>query len=201
MFAIFGLLIYAVIGLAWLTLAMIRLAVWLILVLVSAASSAITRSPRRRVPQLTVPSRPGRPAPRSALPPRSAPPPMMAAWARGNGGQAFHAVADSLTSLRHQLLLRRPAERDGELAYWQRVLSLATILENWANLAMTAPQMPDADAQSQWAMALDHAQHGAADLRGAVTGKGSVRFEVAASELETAARYVGRLISRVPRCR
>jgi hypothetical protein len=195
MFAIFGLMIYVVLGLAWLTLAMIRLAVWLLLMLISAASSAITRSSRRRAPQLTVPGRPGRPAPRPALP-------QMAAWARGNGGQAFHAVADSLTDLRRQLLLPRPAERDDELAYWQRVLNLATILENLAGLAMTtAPQIPDAGAQSQWAMALDHAQHGAVDLRGAVTGKGGVSFEVAASELKTAAEYVGRLIYQVPRRR
>ena len=61
MFAILGLLIYVAIGLAWLAFAMFRLVVWLIVVLISTASSAITRSPRRRVPQLTVPGLPGRP--------------------------------------------------------------------------------------------------------------------------------------------
>jgi hypothetical protein len=203
MFAIFGLLIYVAIGLAWLVFATFRLMVWLIVVLISAASSAITRSPRRRAPQLTVPgprSRPGRPVPAPA--PRRVPPPMLAAWARGHGGQAFHAVADSLTNLRHQLLLPRPAGHEDLLAYWQRVLNLATILESMVNVAMTdAPQMPDAGAQGQWNMALDHAQHGAADLRGAVTGKGSVGYGVAVSELETATRYIGRLISQVPRSR
>jgi hypothetical protein len=205
MFAIFGLLIYVAIGLAWLAFAMFRLAVWLIVVLISTASSAITRSPRRRAPQLTVPGRPGRPAPRRAPPPglvRHDPPPMMAAWARGNGGRTFHAVAGSLTSLRRQLQLPRPAGHEDLVAYWQRVLNLARILENLADVAMNAaPQMPDAGAQSQWNMALDHAQHGAADLCGAVTGKGSVDFGVAVSELETAARYVGRLMSQVPRIR
>ena len=52
---------------------------------------------------------------------------MMAAWARGHGGQAFHAVADSLTNLRHQLLLPRPAGHEDLLAYWQRVLNLAQV--------------------------------------------------------------------------
>ena len=37
MFAIFGLLIYVAIGLAWLVFAMFRLTVWLIVVLISAA--------------------------------------------------------------------------------------------------------------------------------------------------------------------
>jgi hypothetical protein len=206
MFAIFGLVVYVAIGLAWLVFAMFRLMVWLMVVLISAASSAITRSPRRRTPQLTVPGRrsrpggPGRPALTPA--PRHGPPPMMAVWARGHGGQAFHDVADSLASLRHQLLLPRPAGHDDLVAYWQRVLNLATILESMVNVAMTdAPQMPDAGAQSQWNMALDHAQHGAADLRGAVTGKGSVGYGVAVSELETATRYIGRMISHVPRSR
>jgi hypothetical protein len=167
-----------------------------VVVLISAAPSAITGSQRRRAPQLTIPGRPGRPAPRSALPP------MMAAWARGNGGHAFHAVADSLTNLRCQLLLPRPAGHDDELAYWLGVLNLARILENLADVAMTStPRMPDASAQSQWNMALDHAQHGASDLRGAVTGKGSVDFAVAMRELKTAESYAGRLISRVPRIR
>jgi hypothetical protein len=58
-----------------------------------------------------------------------------------------------------------------------------------------------AGTQSQWNMALDHAQHGAADLRASVTGKSGVSYQVAVSELETAARYVARLISRVPRNR
>jgi hypothetical protein len=201
MFAIFGLLIYVVVGLAWLVFTMIRLMAWLMVAAISAASSAITDSTRHRAPQLTIPGRPGRLSLRNAVPPRNAVP-VMAAWARGNGGQAFHAVADGLTNLRRQLLLPRPAGREDELAYWQRVLNLATILENLADAAMTsAPQMPDADVQSQWAMALDHAQHGAADLRGAVTGKGCVDFGVAMSELKTAASYVGRLISQVPRSR
>lgn len=126
----------------------------------------------------------------------------MASWARGPGGQAFRTVADSLTRLRRQLLMPRPDGHEELLAYWQQVLSRATFLESVVNMAMTgAPQMPDPGAQSQWNMALDHAQYGAVDLRGAVTGKGSVSYGMAMSELETAEKYIGRLMSQVPASR
>jgi hypothetical protein len=159
-------------------------------VLLAAVSRAQTAPP----PPAPVrqPAPPARTTPRqTALPQRTARPPApsppaaeMIRWRNGPGGLAFRTFRSDLADL--TVLWDRVTADRGNTQLWAKLVSVYTRFGADVAAAMSAPAMPDPQAQRAWNQALVICQRAAEDYRigvetrdRAMIGRGNAHIQIA----------------------
>jgi hypothetical protein len=129
--------------------------------------------------------------------PVTAPEPMagqMARWNSGPGGSALRAICADLANV--ATLFRRAADPAADLP-WPNLRDACCCLGADVSMAMTAPSMPDAQAQSLWAEVLAAAQLAAADLRAGTELRSTALIGQGNAELRAAADHLTEMTKRI----
>ncbi len=133
----------------------------------------------------------------TASAPVTAPEPMasqMTRWNSGPGGTALRAICADLTNV--VTLFRQLADPATDLP-WPNLRDACCCLGADVSMAMTAPSMPDAQAQSLWAEVLAAAQLAAADLRAGTELRSAALIRQGNVELRAAADHLAEMTKRI----
>ena len=129
--------------------------------------------------------------------PGTAPEPMagqMARWNGGPGGSALRAICADLANV--ATLFRQAADPAADLP-WPNLRDACCCLGADVSMAMTAPSMPDPQAQSLWAEVLAAAQLAAADLRAGTELRSPALIQQGNAEIRAAADHLAEMTERI----
>jgi len=139
------------------------------------------------------------PEPAPALAPGPAPAPapevvQMARWNSGPGGSALRAICADLENL--ATLFRSAADPAADLP-WPGLRDACCCLGADVSMAMTAPSMPDSQAQSLWMEVLAAAQRAATDLRAGTELRSAALIYQGNVEIRAAADHLAQMTKRI----
>ena len=118
----------------------------------------------------------------------------MARWNSGPGGSALRAICADLENL--ATLFRAAAEPAADLP-WPSVRDACCCLGADVSMAMTAPSMPDSQAQSLWMEVLAAAQRAATDLRAGTELRSAALIYQGNVEIRAAADHLAQMTKRI----
>jgi hypothetical protein len=137
------------------------------------------------------------PAPVAAPAPAPATLPMvaqMARWSSGAGGSALRAICADLENVAR--LFRLTADPSAD-QLWLNLRDACCCLGADVSVAMTAPSMPDPQAQTLWAEVLAASQRAAADLRAGIEGRDAAMIRQGNVEIQAAAGHMAEMTTRI----
>jgi hypothetical protein len=129
--------------------------------------------------------------------PAAAPEPaagQMARWNSGPGGSALRVICADLANI--ATLFRQAADPAADVP-WSNLRDACCCLGADVSMAMTAPSMPDPQAQSLWAEVLAAAQLAAADLRSGTELRSAALIRQGNTEIRTAADHLVEMTERI----
>jgi hypothetical protein len=127
----------------------------------------------------------------------SAPAPMvaqMAHWSSGPGGAALRAICADLENVARLFRLTADPSTD---QVWLDLRDACCCLGADVSMAMTAPSMPDPQAQSLWAGVLAAAQRAATDLRAGMEQRDPAMIRQGNVEIQAAAAHMAEMTTRI----
>jgi len=118
----------------------------------------------------------------------------MARWTSGPGGSALRAICADLENVAR--LFRLTADPSAD-QLWLSLRDACCCLGADVSMAMTAPSMPDPQAQSWWAEVLAAAQRAAADLRAGMQRRDAAMIRQGNVEIQAAAGHLAEMTRRI----
>jgi hypothetical protein len=144
-----------------------------------------------------LPPLPAVPVPAPVLAEASAPAPMvaqMAHWSSGPGGSALRAICADLENVARLFRLTADPSTD---QVWLNLRDACCCLGADVSMAMTAPSMPDPQAQSLWTEVLAAAQRAATDLRAGMEQQDAALIRQGNLEIQAAAGHMAEMTTRI----
>lgn len=136
-------------------------------------------------------------APAEVSAPVSPPAPMvaqMAQWSSGPGGSALRAICADLENVARLFRLTADPSPD---QVWLDLRDACCCLGADVSMAMTAPSMPDPQAQSLWTKVLAAAQRAATDLRAGMERRDAAMIRQGNVEIQAAASHLAEMTTRI----
>ena len=118
----------------------------------------------------------------------------MARWNTGPGGSALRAICADLENVAR---LFRLAADPGADQLWPDLRDACCCLGADVSIAMTAPSMPDPQAQSLWTEVLAASQRAAADLRAGMERRDAAMIRQGNVEIRAAAGHMAEMTRRI----
>jgi len=137
------------------------------------------------------------PAPAEVPAPAAAPAPMvaqMARWSSGPGGSALRAICADLENVARLFRLTADPSTD---QVWLNLRDACCCLGADVSMAMTAPSMPDPQAQFLWTEVLAAAQRAATDLRAGMEQQDPALIRQGNVEIQAAAGHLAEMTTRI----
>jgi hypothetical protein len=146
---------------------------------------------------VSVPEPAEMPAPADVSAPAAAPAPMvaqMARWSSGPGGSALRASCADLENVARLFRLTADPSTD---QVWLNLRDACCCLGADVSMAMTAPPMPDPQAQFLWTKVLAAAQRAATDLRAGMEQQDPALIRQGNVEIQAAAGHMAEMTTRI----
>lgn len=118
----------------------------------------------------------------------------MARWSSGPGGSALRAICADLENVAR--LFRLTADPSGD-QIWLNLRDACCCLGADVSMAMTAPSMPDPQAQALWAEVLAASQRAATDLRAGMERREAALIRQGNVEIQAAAAHMAEMTRRI----
>jgi hypothetical protein len=118
----------------------------------------------------------------------------MAYWSSGPGGSALRAICADLENVAR--LFRLTADPSGD-QIWVDLRDACCCLGADVSIAMTAPSMPDPQAQALWAEVLAASQRAATDLRAGMDQRDAALIRQGNVEIQAAAAHMAEMTGRI----
>jgi len=118
----------------------------------------------------------------------------MAQWSSGPGGSALRAICTDLENVARLFRLTADPSMD---QVWLNLRDACCCLGADVSMAMTAPSMPDPQAQSLWTEVLGAAQRAATDLRAGMERQDAALIRQGNVEIQAAAGHMAEMTTRI----
>ena len=118
----------------------------------------------------------------------------MAQWSSGPGGSALRAICTDLENVARLFRLTADPSTD---QVWLNLRDACCCLGADVSMAMTAPSMPDPQAQSRWTEVLGAAQRAATDLRAGMERQDAALIRQGNVEIQAAAGHMAEMTTRI----
>jgi len=118
----------------------------------------------------------------------------MAQWSSGPGGSALRAICTDLENVARLFRLTADPSTD---QVWLNLRDACCCLGADVSMAMTAPSMPDPQAQSLWTQVLGAAQRAATDLRAGMERQDAALIRQGNVEIQAAAGHMAEMTTRI----